>query len=667
MALTRGACSRNLRGVDQMGGTPSDATVVAVGGGGENVVVATLDGARSAFARRAWLEARAAFADLEALPGEDLERYAEAAYWSGDPEEAIAGYERAYREFRDASDEVGAARSALKLSTLHGRRRETSVAAAWLRRAERLLEGKPECAEHGRLELRAANRVHARGDPGAALVHAERAAEIGRRHGDRDLEALAVHLVGWLRVLAGDLEEGWALMDEATAAAVGGELRADATAVVYCNTVSACRDLGEVGRAGEWTERARAWCERQSIGGFPGVCRVHRAEVMRLRCQWELAESELRQACDELRGFNAIALAEAFVELGEIRRRLGDLGGAEAAFEQARELGNDAQPGLALLLLARDKPAVAARSLERTLEDEALDPLARARLLPAQAQIALAAGDAETARRAADELEQTAVRYRSPALQAAASYARAAACLCDDDGEGAAKAARRASRLWTEIDAPYDAAQARLLLARAYGLGGDDDAAEAEERASRAALLRLGASAESMADAPPKRQVKTFLFTDICRSTNLVEAIGDELWRELVRWHDVTLRSLFAEANGEEIDHAGDGFFVAFAEPGSAIECAVAIQRRLADHRRAHGFAPQLRIGLHATEAIRDGDGYRGRGVHEAARVAAIAAPDEILASCATLVAAGITPSERRAVELKGLEQPIEVCGVAWR
>ena len=158
------------------------------------------------------------------------------------------------------------------------------------------------------------------------------------------------------------------------------------------------------------------------------------------------------------------------------------------------------------------------------------------------------------------------------------------------------------------------------------------------------------------------------MFTDIVRSTNLVEAIGDEAWSDLVRWHDKTLRSLFAAHGGDEVDHAGDGFFVAFPDPARALEAAIAIQRRLADHRREHGFAPQVRIGLHATEAARQGAGYRGRGVHEAARISALADGGEIVASRETVDDVHrFAVSSPREVTLKGIDAPVEVVSVDWR
>src|SRR5206468_1306544 len=79
-----------------------------------------------------------------------------------------------------------------------------------------------------------------------------------------------------------------------------------------------------------------------------------------------------------------------------------------------------------------------------------------------------------------------------------------------------------------------------------------------------------------------------------------------------------------------------DGFFIGFDSPDEALACAVAIQRRLAEHRRANGFAPKVRIGVHASGATQVGRNFSGKGVHEAARIAALANGDEILSSRAT-------------------------------
>lgn len=165
-----------------------------------------------------------------------------------------------------------------------------------------------------------------------------------------------------------------------------------------------------------------------------------------------------------------------------------------------------------------------------------------------------------------------------------------------------------------------------------------------------------------------RRLERTFVFTDIARSSALVEALGDEAWEGVIGWHDRTLRSLFAAHRGEEIHHTGDGFFVAFPDPDSALDCAVGIQRQLAEHRKSQGFAPEVRIGLHASAATRleEGD-FRGKGVHEAARIAALADGGQIIASRETAEGTHYPLSEPREESLKGFSEPVEVVLVEWR
>jgi class 3 adenylate cyclase len=168
------------------------------------------------------------------------------------------------------------------------------------------------------------------------------------------------------------------------------------------------------------------------------------------------------------------------------------------------------------------------------------------------------------------------------------------------------------------------------------------------------------------AAGPTRRVMKTFMFTDIVKSTNLVEAIGDEAWMSLIRWHDQTLRSLFSAHKGDEIDSTGDGFFVGFDSPEAALACAAAIQRKLKEHREQHGFAPQVRIGVHASAATQVGQQFRGKGVHEAARIAALAQGGEILASTDTTSGTPYSISSTQTVALKGISEPMEIVTVEW-
>ncbi|MGH2756433.1 MAG: adenylate/guanylate cyclase domain-containing protein, partial [Actinomycetota bacterium] len=301
-----------------------------------------------------------------------------------------------------------------------------------------------------------------------------------------------------------------------------------------------------------------------------------------------------------------------------------------------------------------------------------------ARLLPAQVEISLEAGRKEDATKASEELTAIAEKFGTTALKAAAACARGLIARSADDAAAARQEFRFGLKAWEEAGAPYDAARARLELAKTYEMAEDSDASAMEARAALATFERLGAAPDLHEAARlagiqttavgTHRGSNTFMFTDIVRSTSLVEAIGDDAWSDLVRWHDQTLRSLFANYHGQEVDHAGDGFFVAFDDADSAIECSVAIQRRLRDHRREHGFAPQVRIGLHATEALRSGSGYKGKGVHEAARIGALAQAGEVVISRGTLgdTASRHQLSDPREVTLKGVSQPVEVVTIAW-
>jgi class 3 adenylate cyclase len=119
------------------------------------------------------------------------------------------------------------------------------------------------------------------------------------------------------------------------------------------------------------------------------------------------------------------------------------------------------------------------------------------------------------------------------------------------------------------------------------------------------------------------------------------------------------------------VHHTGDGFFITFEAAKPALECAVAVQRALAEHRRTHGFAPFVRIGVHAAEATRRGQDYGGGEVHRAARIAGLAEGGEILATAETVSDAGadlkLTVSEPRGVLLKGFSEPVRVVRVEWR
>jgi tetratricopeptide (TPR) repeat protein len=555
----------------------------------------SLEAARQAADRHAWSEAFDRLGEVDrqsTLAPEDLDRLGEAAWWCGRIDDCTAAFERAFALHLEAGNRRAAGLAALRIAENHFHKLAGSAGKGWIAQAQRLLADEEGSKEHGWLvRMLTVLAFEGEGDAEGALELAGRAHQIGRQLADADLAALALHDQGRVLVALGRVEEGMALMDEAMAEAVGGSLGAMATGKIYCNMIAVCEQLADFRRAGEWSEEAGRWCERAGHNsGFPGICRVHRASIIRLRGSWEEAESEARRALDELRDFLDFSGA-ACHEVGEVRLRLGDLVGAERAFREANELGTDPQPGLARLRLAEGKTADAARLIGRALAEGSHAPLDRVKLLPAQVEIALAAGDLDAAGAAAEELANTATAFGSRGIEAAAAHSRGRVALAEGDVAEASVCLRRAWKLWREVGLPYEAAGARELLGTVYQNSGEPESAHFELEAAAAAFARLGAELDlrrvtdmigRFGDEPAARVAETLMFTDMVRSTELIEAIGDEAWDQLVRWHHDTLRAAFARHDGREIDAAGDGFFVAFPEAEGAVACAVTIQRTLA-------------------------------------------------------------------------------------
>jgi class 3 adenylate cyclase len=633
--------------------------------------------ARLAYGRRDW---RAAFDLLREaeqrfpLPPADTELLAEAARWVREYGVMMDALEQAEARYERAGQRDLAAQTALSLCREHFIRNTLAEAAGWLGRATRLLEGEPECPAHGYLQWAFGRGAWAQENFESALNHAQQTSAIGRRLGDIDLEALGLHDEGHVLIARGDVTQGRALIDEA--AAMGGAARNPfITGMVYCGAIWAYRNMADWRRAGEWTDASLRWCERESLSGFPGLCRFHRAEVRRLRGDLDAAERDALDAVDELMPANLVAAGWALTELGEIRRRQGDLSGARDAFRRAQEVGGRPQPGLALLLLDEGKPDAALASIADALAQmTGVGQEDRASVLPAMVTIAIAAGQPGGASEALSELESWGKSFGTTAALAAAAAARGEVHLAGTDPEAAVAALREACRLWCEVDAPFEAARVRVLTAEALRLSGHGSNATEELETALSAFDRLGAIRESdrvrsmLQQTRRTRSVRTLMFTDIVDSTRLVEALGDDAWGSLLEWHDRTLRRCFAAAKGREVNHEGDGFFVSFTDPIDAVECAVAIQRTLAEHRVDHGFAPQVRIGVHATEAVDLGDDYLGKGVHEAARVGAAARAGEILVTAAVIDAIGGNQavSNHREVQLKGLALPLSVASIDW-
>ncbi|HMJ13910.1 MAG TPA: hypothetical protein VK524_20975 [Polyangiaceae bacterium] len=464
--------------------------------------------ARAAADRGEWQEAFELLTNADAclpLCGPDLPFFAGVAYAAGDLDRTIDAWERAHTEALRGKDHVLAAGAAVRVA-LH-LLFDTALMApvrGWMKRAERLLEGHDETPVHAWLAVVTSYERLLSGDFERALHWARHAIEVGVRH---DPAAAAVARVAEARslILDGHVGEGLLLLNEAGVATASGELDPLLTGVVYCELVCALQGIAQYDLAEEWTIAMEKWRHGQPIGSVHGRCRIHRAEILRLRGSWSEAEQQALAACEELRPYLRREFGWPLMELGRIRLLRGDIAGAEDAFRSAHEIGWDPQPGLALVHLAKGDIAVAADSIRNALEhplsipSKELPPhteLRQAPLFEAQAEIAVAAGDWALAEAAASELARIARAFESKPLAASAALAYGRVHLARGNTTGACRDFDQAAHLWTQIGAPYETALARMGLGYAQRAMGNEQRALLEFEAARLGFDRLGAVRE---------------------------------------------------------------------------------------------------------------------------------------------------------------------------
>jgi tetratricopeptide (TPR) repeat protein len=509
--------------------------------------------ARDAATRGEWQQAFDILMKADAddlLAPNDLPVLGQVAYAAGHLDVTIEVWERAHAACMQAGDHVGAAGAAVRVA-MH-LLFDTALMApvrGWLARAEGLLEGHEETPAHAWFAVVRTYERMLTGDMPGARQWARRAIEVGSKC---DPAACAIGRVAEARllILDGDVQQGLALLDEAGVATVSGDLDPFSTGVVYCELVCALQGLAQYDVAEEWTEAMERWCETNAIGSLHGRCRVHRAEILRLRGSCNEAESQALMACEELRPYLRRELGWPLNELGRILLLKGDIAGAEEALLAAHRAGWDPQPGLALVRLAQGDAATAAASIRDALERPLRVPskerppntdLQRAPLLEAQVEIEIAAGDVGRARSAADELELVAARFESKALVASAALARGRVRLAEGDAAGAEQSFSEAVRLWNEVGAPYEAALARMGLAEAHRASGSEHRAVLEHQAARAILEGI----EAATTVAPPAHVEHYdaLDEQPVASFNVFRREGD-YWSVIFEGRTVRVRDL---------------------------------------------------------------------------------------------------------------------------
>jgi LuxR family maltose regulon positive regulatory protein len=426
---------------------------------------ARMQAGRAALAAGRWEVAREAFeASVDEAPSASgFEGLGVALRWLGEQEAAMRALQRAYRLHRRAGDARGAARVALQLCLaecyFHA---DVAVGLGWVERAERLLEGTAPGSEQGWLTLiRGHLALQVDRDPERARRHAAAARALGHDSGVVDIEMMALALEGLAFVCEGEVEAGMRRLDEATAAAVAGELDdLDAISSCCCYLIDACKQVRDFERAAQWCEHVKGFCEQWSDRLTFAACRAHYADILIWRGDWGAAEAELRANLGPLADIHPNRIADGMVRLAELRRRQGLLEEASRLLEAAD--GHHLAPLVrAELALDRGDAVGAVHEAERSLRRLPAGGVTdRAPALEVVVRALLAAGEPDAAREAAEQLRAIASRTGTAASAAAASFAEGLLAAAAGSWEEARRALEDAVDLYARAGGRWEAAHA---------------------------------------------------------------------------------------------------------------------------------------------------------------------------------------------------------------
>lgn len=448
-----------------------------------------------------WAAARSVFE--EALADEETPEACEglswAAWWLDDAEALFATRERAYRLYRRRGDAAGAARMATWVAAdqldFHG---AAAVASGWLARAHRLLDPLEPGPEHGWLAFHDGYLAHAGGDTARARELAAAAVELGGRLGVADLEMLGLALEGASLVACAQVEEGMRCLDEATAAALGGEATIPiSSAWACCFLVSACTAVLDFERAFEWCDRIADFAERYGSRYMLAFCRAEYGAVHLWRGRWSDAEAVLEASLEDFSSSRPAWVALPLVGLAELRRRQGRPAEAALLLDRAGAFPAE-QLCRARLALDRGEALRAVELLERLLrqlpEHRKLD---RAPALELLVRARIHRGDLDEAASALEALQEVARLVGTGPLEASADLVEGMLAGAGGNHERARPLLEDAVDRFGRSGAPFEAALARIELATSLLGLGRTDAAEGEAAAALDSLLELGADPEA--------------------------------------------------------------------------------------------------------------------------------------------------------------------------
>jgi ATP/maltotriose-dependent transcriptional regulator MalT len=462
-----------------------------------------LEDAHAALARGDWEEARLRFdgALRESPTAEAWEGLAVATSYLDEGDVSLAAREEAFRRYREAGDVRGAVRCAGWLANdVMEFKGDPAVANGWIQRAQSILAESPEpCAERALLlAFRAHMALHGNNDSATARRLSDEAVALSRQCGAVDQEMIALSVGGLAMITEGHVAEGMSRLDEATTAAVAGEMHDPSLiATACCILIHACEQVRDYSRAGQWCERVRALADRWRMGSFFVICRTQYASILMSRGDLTAADRELETAIRHAETHRPALIRSALVRLGDLRRRQGRLEEADALFQRM-----GASPlavlGRAQLALEGGRAPEAVdlvegllRRIPRGLRAE------RIRTLEVATRAYVASRRFDDAQRMIDELAPISDMVGTEPLRGALAAARGVLLAATGERGEARHALEEAIAFYETGEERYELARTRVELARVLSALGKRASAMAEASAAAEMFAQMGAALEA--------------------------------------------------------------------------------------------------------------------------------------------------------------------------
>lgn len=458
--------------------------------------------ARAAYRGGDWYASYLAFeraSGIGPLAVADLDAMATTAWRLGYGKEAVRIAELVFAKLA-RTDPGAAAMRAVELGLAWLMRGDLNIGLGWMNRARRMLAGDTDTPAHGYLTYLDSVVAVVTEDDDALAECAAALRDLALRLEEPALTSLSLVAQGMAALFDGRTDEAFGMLDEAMLPVLADQVSVEWAGEIYCIVLHHFHRIADLPRMRAWTRSMERWCEGVGTATYWGVCDVHRLQILTSSEDYRSLEDRLVAASRALEEVNAWAGGEGYYQLGEVRRRRGDLEGAFEAFAKARASGIEPQPGEALLLCSRgDKDSAWA---ELRLSLAAADRFSRMRLLRGAVEVALARGDLDEAERYCQELEAGAARFGTPGFRAWAAHARGALLVRRGDHAVALAALETALREYRTQQSRYESAEVYDWMALAHRGLGSDDLALADEATAASIYRQLGVEPAPICGTP---------------------------------------------------------------------------------------------------------------------------------------------------------------------